>query len=159
MQQQQQQSLEIKEVRHQFEKMLVQAPENQKEKILEIKNFMVETIKHVETIRKNTNDSNLDFCNVVVGNQIKSIAGRISNHYFLVSKNPKLSKKFLTLVSKISISKLKKPFKNIQKDKKKINTLTEEECEIYSEDLIRPLNEYIRKLVLKMNEIEMKLIG
>jgi len=50
MQQQQQQSLEIKEVRHQFEKMLVQAPENQKEKILEIKNFMVETIKHVETI-------------------------------------------------------------------------------------------------------------
>ena len=149
----QQQSPEIQALRIQFQKMVTQAPDNQKEAIREIKKFMLDTVKKVETIRKKTEDSNIDFCNVVVGNQVKDIAGRVVDTYTLVSQDTKASKKFLTFVSKLSLSKMEKPFEKLQKDKAKIAKMTEEESEIYSEKLVAPLDKYKSQLVQKMNQI------
>ena len=149
----QQQSPEIQALRIQFQKMVTQAPDNQKEAIREIKKFMLDTVKKVEAIRKKTEHSNMDFCNVVLGNQIKDIAGRVVNTYTLVYQDPKASKKFLTLVSKLSLSKMEKPFEKLQKDKTKIAKMTEEESEVYSEKLVAPLDKYKFQLVQKINQI------
>jgi len=150
---QQHQSPEVQALRIQFQKMVTQAPDNQKDAIREIKQFMLNTIKKVEAIRKKTEHSNMDFCNVVVGSQVKDIAGRIVNTYTLVSQDPKASKKFLTFVSKLSLSKMEKPFEKLQKDSKKVAKMTEEESEVYSEKLVAPLDKYKSQLVQKMNQI------
>jgi myo-inositol catabolism protein IolC len=53
----QHQSPEVQALRIQFQKMVTQAPENQKDQIREIKKFMLDTIKKVEAIRKKTQDT------------------------------------------------------------------------------------------------------
>jgi hypothetical protein len=150
---QQQQSGEIQAIRGQFQKMISQAPETQKESIREIKNFVIDTLKKLENILKKKTDTNQDFCITIVGSAIKIFTGSIINTYTLVAENPKVSKKFITMVSKLSLKKMKKPFEKLEKEKEKISKMTEEKCEIYAEKVASSLAKYLTKKGLQMNAL------
>jgi hypothetical protein len=151
--QQQQQSEEIKAYRIQFQKMISQAPESQKESIRKIKNFVIDTLKKLENILKKTTHTNQDYCINVVGLKIKMFSGSMINTYTLVSENPKKAKKFITMLSKLSLNKMEKPFKNLEKVKGKISKMTEEECEIYAECVAKPLETYLIKKAGDLNAL------
>jgi len=154
---QQQQSVENQVFRAQFQKMISQAPESQKESIREIKNFIMDTLKKLENILKKKTDTNQDLGFTISALKVKMFCGSMINTYTWVAENPKLAKKFLTMLCKISLEKMKKPFEKLESSKEKIAKMTEEKCEIYSEKIAEPLGKYLTKHAKKLDNLKVDL--
>jgi predicted site-specific integrase-resolvase len=127
------------------------ATETQKKVIQELKKFIITTVKKVESIRKKTNDSNQDYCYVFTGLIIQHFAESAINSFFLILHNPTLSKKFITMFSKLSLFTMKKPFEKLEKDKTKIAKMNEEEVDEYIKKLVAPLETYLTKKSLQLS--------
>ena len=155
-----QESTEVQVLLHQFQKMVQHAPDNDTQKIRDMKQFMVGTVQKLERIRKKKDLSNRDVCYFVMGSKIKTMTERIVNNYILVSKDPKALKKFYKLLSffslpasKLSLSRLKKPLETLAKKQDKLTKINEEDLEPYCEKMGASLDKYSSELIRRMNRI------
>lgn len=148
--------METQALTAQFQKMASVASEKQKTKVHALQKFVLETARKLEAVMKKTDDSNLDYCFVVVALVIKSFALSAINQFTWVESDPKSAKKFVTQMSKTSLFKMKKPLTAITKNRVTLKKMTEEEAEVYAEALKKPLEEYLREQARRLDALKTK---
>lgn len=113
-----------------------------------------ETYRHIDRIMKRKQEeTNIDVVTLIILLEMKQFVSSIVNMYFLVKDDPKRCKKFVSALAQTSTKKFHKILATIEKNKKKIADMSEDESETYAEQLKAPLSEYLHSKRRKLDTI------
>lgn len=148
--------MELQSLSTQYSKMVRIASPKQKDKVVKLRQCILDTVRKLDAVMKKTKETNADYCFVVVALVVKNFAMSVMNMFSWVEDDPRLAKKFVTILSNTSLFKMNRPFRVVVKKAVSLKKMTEDETEALCDNLSVPLKEYLRTQSRKLDALKAK---